>query len=242
MVESLSSDGLTLDRSSTEVVALEVGQNIMLTGNSVDVINAHRSSSSPEIVIWTTTASGLQPGSSSSWVNSNGTTTSSPTTPSTPLNTPLSATGVTPSPFTPSSSRGAQAKVPSFSTPPPVAPSAAKSSSGHPSWSPPWRAESKFSGSKMRVNQVHVYQSVVSSCKIEHLFLNHKVTLALGIFATSLPQYYANQFFSAYPPTSFHTRFCKQKHPGLLTFKILGVLEFLRLLSTLKGTNFFFLH
>lgn len=155
MVESLSSDGLTLDRSSTEVVALEVGQNIMLTGNNVDVINAHRSSSSPEIVIWTTTASGLQPGSSSSWVNSNGTTTSSPTTPSTPLNTPLSATGVTPSPFTPSSSRGAQAKVPSFSTPPPVAPSAAKSSSGHPSWSPPWRAESKFSGSKMRVNQQH---------------------------------------------------------------------------------------
>lgn len=162
MVESLSSDGLTLDRSSTEVLALEVGQNIMLTGNSVDVINAHRSSSSPEIVIWTTTASGLQAGSSSSWANSNGTATSSPTTPSTPLNTPLSATGVTPSPFTPNSSRGAQAKVPSFNTPPPVASSAAKSSSGHPSWSSPWRAESKFSGSKMRVNQVHVYHSVVS--------------------------------------------------------------------------------
>ena len=156
MVESFSSDGLTLDRSSTEVVALEVGQNIMLTGNSVDVINAHRSSGPPEIVIWTTTASGAQPGSSSSWVNSNGTATSSPTTPSTPLNTPLSATGVTPSPFTPSSSRGAQAKVPSFSTPPPITSSTAKSSSGHPSWSTPWRAESKFSGSKMRVNQVYM--------------------------------------------------------------------------------------
>lgn len=160
MVESLSSDGLNLDRSSTEVVALDVGQNIMLTGNNVDMINPHRSSSSPEIVIWTTTASGGQPGSSASWVNSNGTTTSSPTTPSTPLNTPLSATGVTPSPFTQSSSRGAQAKVPSFNTPPPIASSATKSSSGHPSWSPPWRTESKFSGSKMRVNQVYVKHDV----------------------------------------------------------------------------------
>ena len=156
MVESFSSEGLNLDRSSTEVVALDVGHNIMLTSNSVDVINAHRTSNSPEIVIWTTTASGVQPGSSTSWVTSNGTTTSSPTTPSTPLNTPLSATGATPPPFTQSSSRGSQAKVPSFNTPPTIASSAAKSSSGHPSWSPPWRAESKFSGSKMRVNQVYL--------------------------------------------------------------------------------------
>lgn len=185
MVESLSSDGLNLDRSSTEVVALEVGQNIMLTGNSVDVINPHRSSSSPEIVIWTTTASGVQPGSSSSWVNSNGTTTSSPTTPSTPLNTPLSASGVTPPPFNPSSSRGAQAKVPSFNTPPPIASLATKSSSGHPSWSPPWRAESKFSGSKMRVNQV--YQSVVSPQVWTPASEFKKLALTLGGFSTSLP-------------------------------------------------------
>lgn len=156
MVESLSSEGLNLDRSSTEVVALDVGHNIMLTSNSVDMINTHRSSNSQEILIWTTTASGVQSGSSTSWVNSNGMTTSSPTTPSTPLNTPLSATGVT-SPFTPSSSRGAQAKVPSFNMPPSIPVPAAKSSSGQPSWSPLWKTESKFSGSKMRVNQVYAF-------------------------------------------------------------------------------------
>lgn len=157
MVESLSSDGLNLDRSSTEVMALEVGQNIMLTGNSMEVINPQRSSSSPEIVLWTT-ASGVQPVSfqtSASWANSNGTATSSPTTPSTPLNTPLSATGVTPSPPVQSSSRGTHVKVPgSFNTPPPIASSTAKSSSGHSSWPQTWKTEAKFSGSKMRLNQV----------------------------------------------------------------------------------------
>ncbi|KAL9972348.1 hypothetical protein ACROYT_G018633 [Oculina patagonica] len=159
MVESLSSDGLNLDRSSTEVMALEVGQNIMLTGNSVEVVNPQRSSSSPEIVLWTT-ASGVQPVSfqtSASWANSNGTTTSSPTTPSTPLNTPLSATGATLQPATQSSSRGAQAKLPAFNTPPPIASSSAKSSAGHPSWSPTWRTEAKYSGSKMRLNQQQQY-------------------------------------------------------------------------------------
>ena len=160
MVESLSSDGLNLDRSSTEVhnvVALEVGQSIMLTDNSGD-----RSSASPEIVLWTA-ASGEQPGSfqtSTSWASSNGTTTSSPTTPSTPLNTPLSAAGASPQPPAQGSSRGAQAKVTAFNMPPTRTSSTAKSSSVHPSWSSPWRTDAKSSGSKTRGNQVCVRSRV----------------------------------------------------------------------------------
>ena len=78
MVESLSSDGIGLDRSSTEVVTLEVGQNIMLTGNNVELLNTHRSSNSPDVVLWTT-SSGEQV---STFQTSNGTAGSSPTTPS----------------------------------------------------------------------------------------------------------------------------------------------------------------
>lgn len=158
MVESLSSDGLSLDRSSTDVVTVEVGQNIVLTGSNMEVVNPRNSSSSPEIVLWTT-SSGEQSGTyqtSASWANSNGSTTSGPTTPSTPLNTPLSVAGVTLQSPAQGNSRGAQAKVPAFNTPPTRGSSAQKGSSGQP-WSPSWRTDSKFSGSKMRVNQASVY-------------------------------------------------------------------------------------
>lgn len=167
MVESLSSDGLNLDRSSTEVVAFEVGQNIMLTGNNLEVINANRSSNSPDVVLWTT-SSGEQGGSfQTSWTNSNGTVASSPTTPSTPLNTPLSSVGATPQ-STPQSSliRGAQARQPAYHPPPLRTSTTSKSSPGHPpSWTPQWRSESsKYSVSKLRGNQVcHLIVSVVGS-------------------------------------------------------------------------------
>ena len=149
MVESLSSDGINLDRSSTEVVTLEVGQNIMLTGNNMEVLNTHRSSNSPEVVLWTT-SSGEQGGT---FQTANGTAGSSPTTPSTPLNTPLSSAGVTTQSTPQSSIRGAQARQP-YSLPA-RSPATTKSSSGPPSsWMSQWRTDSKYSGSKPRANQV----------------------------------------------------------------------------------------
>lgn len=154
MVESLSTDGLSLDRSSTEVVTLEVGQNIMLTGNNVEVINAHRSSNSPEVVLWTTSSGEHGSTIQTSWTNSNGATASSPTTPSTPLNTPLSSAVVSPQSAPQNNVRGAQARQPSFYPPPSRPSAAAKSNAGQSSWTPQWRTESKYSGSKMRGNQV----------------------------------------------------------------------------------------
>lgn len=166
MVESLSSDGLNLDRSSTEVVALEVGQNVMLTGNNVEVINTNHPAGSPEIALWTTSteqSSTFQ----TSWTNSNGATASSPTTPSTPLNTPLSSSSATPQCTAHSSLRGAQARQPSFQTPPARTPVGARSSSGQPSWTPQWRTEAKYSGSKLRGNQVTISLKWPSSlCKL----------------------------------------------------------------------------
>lgn len=153
MVESLSSDGMALDRSSTEAVSLEVAQNIMLAGSGVEVINANRSSNSPEVVLWTT-SSGEQGGTSqTSWTNSNGAVISSPVTPSTPLNTPLSSVGTTPQS---AGTRGVQARQPASRTPPARMSTAAKSSPGHfPLWTPQqWRTESKYSGSKLHGTQV----------------------------------------------------------------------------------------
>ena len=156
MVESLSSDSLNLDRSSTEVVTLEVGQNIMLTGNNMEVINSNRSSNSPDVVLWTTSSGEQGSSFQTSWTNSNGIVGSTPTTPSTPLNTPLSSVGATPQSTPQSSLRGAQARQPAYHTPPIRTSTASKSSSGHPpSWTLQWRSESsKYSGSKLRGNQV----------------------------------------------------------------------------------------
>lgn len=153
MVESLSSDGMALDRSSTEAVSLEVAQNIMLAGSGVEVINANRSSNSPEVVLWTT-SSGEQGGTSqTSWAKSNGAVISSPVTPSTPLNTPLSSVGTTPQS---AGTRGVQARQPASRTPPARMSTAAKSSPGHfQLWTPQqWRTESKYSGSKLHGTQV----------------------------------------------------------------------------------------
>lgn len=146
MVESLSSDGIGLDRSSTDVVTLEVGQNIMLTGNNVEVLNAHRSSNSPDVVLWAT-SSGEQV-----FQTSNGTAGSSPTTPSTPLNTPLSSAAVTPQSTAQSGLRGAQARQPY--TPPGRSPALAKSSGPQSLWISQPRTEFKYSGTKLRANQV----------------------------------------------------------------------------------------
>ena len=149
MVESLSSDGIGLDRSSTEVVTLEVGQNIMLTGNNVELLNTHRSSNSPDVLLWTT-SSGEQV---SNFQTSNGTAGSSPTTPSTPLNTPLSSAAVTPQSTVQSGLRGAQARQPY--TPPGRSPPALTKSSGPQSlWISQPRTEFKYSGTKLRANQV----------------------------------------------------------------------------------------
>lgn len=149
MVESLSSDGIGLDRSSTEVVTLEVGQNIMLTGNNVELLNTHRSSNSPDVVLWTT-SSGEQV---STFQTSNGTAGSSPTTPSTPLNTPLSSAAVTPQSTVQGGLRGAQARQPY--TPPGRSPPALTKSSGPQSlWISQPRTEFKYSGTKLRGNQV----------------------------------------------------------------------------------------
>lgn len=155
MVESLSSDGLNLDRSSTDVATIDVGQNVLMTGSSMELVSPHNNLGSPEILPWTSAAE--HPGSyqtSASWTNSNGSSSNGPSTPSTPLNTPLSVTGLTIQSPTHANSRGASPKVPGLNSQPIRVCSVPKSSIGQPR-SSSWRTEAKFSTSKMRVNQQH---------------------------------------------------------------------------------------
>ncbi|XP_015765727.1 PREDICTED: uncharacterized protein LOC107344570 [Acropora digitifera] len=155
MVESLGSDTLSLDHSSTEVVALDVAHNVMLTSNNVEVVSQNLSSSSPHIALWTTSADhGVA--FQTSWANSNGSTMgSSPTTPSTPLNTPLSSVGVTPQCNTSTPLRSSQGRQPVSRNPPTRTPSVVKSSMGQASpWSSHWKAESpKYSVSRLHGSQ-----------------------------------------------------------------------------------------
>lgn len=156
MVESLSSDGPNLNHPSTNMVTVDVGQNVILTGSNVDVVNPHNNSSSPEIVLWTSSA-GEHPGShqtSASWANSNGSSSSGQSTPSTPLNTPLSVPGLTLQSPTHTNARGAPPKAPGLNSQSIRVCPGPKGSIGQP-LSPSWRTEAKFSASKMRVNQQH---------------------------------------------------------------------------------------
>lgn len=169
MVESLSSDGIGLDRSSTDVVTLEVGQNIMLTGNNVEVLNAHRSSNSPDVVLWAT-SSGEQV-----FQTSNGTAGSSPTTPSTPLNTPLSSAAVTSQSTAQSGLRGAQARQPY--TPPGRSAALAKSSGPQSLWISQPRTEFKYSGTKLRANQVCYFSGHLVFTKHKRQIHNYWILL-----------------------------------------------------------------
>lgn len=163
MVESLSSDTLTLDRSSTELVTLDVGHNVMLTTNNIEVVTPNRSSNSPEVALWTTSA---EPRGTfqTSWTNSNGPVGRTPTTPSTPLNTPLSSVGVTPQSNTLSPLQGSLARQPVSRTPPARLSAATKGPIGQTSpWTSQWRTESsKYSGPRLQGSQAEKDQELLT--------------------------------------------------------------------------------